>query len=213
MYRKNRKRVFVYLLSAAIVLALTSVGVALALSSSNTPVKIPAASSASPVLSGIARGTFSVFAQPPAGAQDVSVIGEAIREPLADVDPTSVHLSEDTSGIQVRVAGDSQSVCLVIRIPGKAIAGSCAPDASAVIPATPVIQSARYVTEDESPNGMLAVAALFPDRTTGVTVTGVDGTPKAISVVNNTAAFVANENDTLMWTGPEGQSYSSSLPH
>jgi hypothetical protein len=61
--------------------------------------------------------------------------------------------------------------------------------------------------------GRLAVTALFPDGTADVKVESPDGAVEPVGIVNNTVAFIAGEDSTLSWTGPEGHAYSSSLPH
>lgn len=218
MLRKIKKRTAAYTISACAVLALIGAGLATALASSSavhTQVPAPAAGSAVARLSVAARASFSAFAQPQGDNEDVRVVDEVLRgdKDLA-LDPASVRLTQSSNGIQVRLVGDSESVCLVGRIPGKAIWGGCAPNASAVSPATPGIGATTYPPGEVShPGGQLAIDALFPDGTTNVTVTSPSGSVTPVSIVNNTVAFIASESATLSWTGPEGRPYSASLPH
>lgn len=213
MLGNTRKRTLAYISLGSFAIALAGVGAALALSPSAGDPRVPAASSASPDLNSNASERFSVFSQAPGNSQDISLVAEVVRGLHVDLDPSSVRLAEDTGDLQVRVAGDSQSVCLTLRMPGKAIVGSCAPETNAATPATPLIQTTGYPSGEISEDGQLAGAALFPNGTTNVTVTSTDGDASPIKITNNTVAFVADKTDTLSWTGPDGQTYSSLLPH
>jgi hypothetical protein len=175
----------------------------------------PAIGSASPQLSTQAMQHFSVFSAPAGSAEDRRVVDEALStdKDLA-LDASSVRLAQTADGIQVRVAGDSKSVCVVGRIPGKAIWGGCAPSAAAISPSTPGVGATAYPPGEIShPGGKLAVDALFPDGTSNVMVKESDGATTPMRMVGNTVAFIASQDGTLEWTGPEGLSYSSGLPH
>jgi hypothetical protein len=170
---------------------------------------------ASPQLSAQAKSSFSGFAQPAGGSEDQRVVSEVLSADKAfALDPSSVRLAQTIDGIEVRVAGDSESVCLVGRIPGKAIWGGCAPDAAAVSPSTPGIGATAYPPgEVQHPGRKLAVDALFPNGTSNVVITSPEGSAMPLSVVNNTVAFIASADATLTWTGPEGHTYTAPLPH
>ncbi|HEX7609969.1 MAG TPA: hypothetical protein VF380_04770 [Solirubrobacteraceae bacterium] len=159
--------------------------------------------------------SFGVFARPTAGSEDVRLVGEVVGgENAAALDPASVRLAQSSSGVEVFVAGDSESVCLVARVPGKALDGGCGPEAAAAAPATPEIGSMAYPPGEVShPGGRLAVTALFPDGTKDATVTSSGGVTEPLSIVNNTVAFIAGEDAALGWTGPDGHAYSSPIPH
>ncbi len=216
-HKMNRRRAL-SLIAACAALAVLGVGLAGALASSKTTPQVPAPAvgSASPQLSAQAKSSFSVFAQPPGGSEDQRIVGEVLSadKDLA-LDQSSVRLAQQASdGIQVRVAGDSESVCLVGRIPGKAIWGGCAPNDAAVAPSSPGIGATAYPPgEVQHPGGKLAVDALFPNGTSNVVVTSPEGSATPLSIVNNTVAFIADADATLSWTGPEGHSYTAGLPH
>jgi hypothetical protein len=217
MRHKINKRTALSLIAACAALVVLGVELTGALASSKTKpqVSAPAVGSASPQLSAQARSSFSVFAQPAGGSEDQRIVSEVLSadKDLA-LDPSSVRLAQTRNGIQVRVAGDSESVCLVGRIPGKAIWGGCAPNAAAVSPASPGIGATAYPPgEVQHPGGKLAVDALFPNGTSNVVVTSSEGSATSLSLVNNTVAFIADETAKLSWIGPEGQSYSAGLPH
>jgi len=218
MRHKTNRRMALYLIAGCAALAVLGAGLANALASSRTKphgVAAPAVGSALPQLSTEAKASFGVFAGPAGGSEDERIVSEVLGmdKDLA-LDPASVRLAQTGNGIQVRVAGDSESVCLVGRIPGKAIWGGCTPNAAAVTPSTPGIGATAYPPgEVAHPGGKLAVDALFPNGTTDVMVTSPEGSATPLSIVNNTVAFIANADATLSWTGPEGKSYSSALPH
>lgn len=217
--RRQKKRAAVYLISTCAVLAIGGVGIATAVGSSagsHDAIRAPVPGSAAPRLSDSAEASFSVFTEPEGNSEDIRVAEEVLRgNQDLSLDPSSVRLAQTApNGIQVRVAGDSESICLVGRIPGQAIWGGCAATASAVNPATPVIGATAYPAGEMShPGGKLAVDALFPNGTGNVVVENTDGTSTPLSIVNDTVAFIADQDATLTWTGPEGHAYASSLPH
>ena len=175
-------------------------------------VKAPAVGTATPQLSQAAISAFGVFSQPAGDSQDVSLVSEMVKG-FKDVtlDPASVRLAQSSGDLQARVAGDSESICLVLRVPTKAMSGGCAPESSAASPATPIITSTGYPPGEPS-DGQVAVSVLFPNGTTNVTITAANGSTTAANIVNNTIVFIGNQSDVLTWTGPEGHQYSSSLP-
>jgi hypothetical protein len=216
--KQSRPRTVLYLIAGCAALSVLGAGLASALASSRTKPQgaaTPAVGSASPQLSAQARASFSVFAQPVGGSEDERIVdGVLSADKSLALDTTSVRLSQATGGIQVRVAGDSESVCLVGRIPGKAVWGGCAPTAAAVTPSTPGIGATAYPPGEVShPGGKLAVDALFPNGTSDVALTSPDGSATPLSVVNNTVAFIADQDARLSWTGSDGRRYSASLPH
>lgn len=217
MRHKTNRRMALSLVAACAALAVLGVGLSGALASSKTKPQVPAPAvgSASPQLSAQAKASFSVFGQPAGDSEDQRIVSQVLSaDKDVTLDPSSVRLAQTSDGIQVRVAGDSESVCLVGRIPGKAIWGGCGPDEGAVNPATPGIGATAYPAgEVQHPGGKLAVDALFPNGTSNVAVTSASGAATPVSIVNNTVAFIAEETATLSWTGPEGHAYSSSLPH
>jgi hypothetical protein len=219
MRRKSRTRIAVYLTVACASLAALAVGLTSALASSTpTPhaLAAPAAGSATPQLSAQAKDDFSVFAGPQGTSEDLRVVQEIVGgDDSVSLDPSSVRLAQtSSSGIQVLVAGDSESVCRIGRVPGKAIWGGCGPLQGATDPATPEIGATAYPPgEVQRSGGELAVTALFPNGTSNVSYANPGGNATPVSVVNNTVAFIAEEDATLSWTGPEGHSFSSSLPH
>jgi hypothetical protein len=159
-------------------------------------------------LSNEAAKAFSVFSQPGNSGEDERVqqyVGHVGAS--NEVDPSSVHLAQNTSAFQVRVAGDAQSVCLVGRIPNVAGSSSCAPVADAANPATPLIQ-AGY-----APEGKLLVTGLFPNGITNVTVTSPSGSSSSVEVVNNTIGVIVDASDAIHWTAPDGHAYSMAVPH
>jgi hypothetical protein len=89
--------------------------------------------------------------------------------------------------------------------------GGCSTEVSAASPGTPMVAATVDPAGGASAGG-LSIAALFPDGTTNVTLTGKDGSVTSVRIVNNTIAAVAPATDILGWTGPEGRSYSSPLP-
>jgi hypothetical protein len=205
-----------------LVVVLVGIGLATALASnalnpapSAAHMRAPAPGSAVAQLSQAASASFGVFGQPPGGSEDVRLVREVVGGDKAlALDPASVRLAQSSNSIEVFVAGDSKSVCVVGRIPGGAMDGGCGSEAAAANPATPGIGTMAYPPGAVShPGGRLAVTALFPDGTTDVTVTSSSGDVEPVGIVNNTVAFIAGEASTLSWTGPEGHAYSSPLPH
>jgi len=222
MLGATKRGLSAYAITACAVAALVGAGLATALASSSpsaTPsgahMRAPVPGSAVARLSQAARMKFGVFGEPRGSSEDLWLVDEVVRgdRGLA-LDPASVRLAQSYNGIQVFVAGDSESVCLVARIPGKAMGGGCGPEASAAAPATPAIGSMAYPPGEVSHSGgRLAVTAMFPDGTADVTVTSSSGGVEPVSIVNNIVAFITGESSTLSWTGPEGHGYSSPLPH
>jgi hypothetical protein len=219
MSRKaSRRHTLLYLIAGCASLAVLGAGLASAVASSQSKpdgVAAPAVGSASPHLSAAARASFSVFGQPAGGSEDARIVDAVLSaDKSLRLDATSVRLAQASGGIQVRVAGDSESVCLVGRIPAKAIWGGCAPTAAAVTPSTPGIGATAYPPGEVShAGGRLAVDALFPDGTRDVAVTSLGGGATPLNVVNNTVAFIADQDAKLSWTGSDGRPYSASLPH
>lgn len=210
------KRRIAQLVPVGAILMLCGVGGALAFSSANgARPRAPAIGSMSPHLSAAARATFEVFAEPPGNSEDARIVEEVLHADKAlTLDPGSVRLAQTADGIEVRVAGDSESVCLVGRIPGQAIWGGCAPESTAATPASPGIGTTGYPPGvPRRPGGELAVTAMFPNGTGEVEVASPGGAVEPVAVVHNTVAFIASEDATLSWTGPEGRRYSASLPH
>jgi hypothetical protein len=159
-----------------------------------------------------ARADFGVFSRPQAGSEDVALVSDVLRGLDTKLDPSSVRLAQSAAELQVRVGGDSQSVCLALRIPGKADVGGCSPEADAAQPGTPIIATTGFPPGEPSrPGSQHAVSVLFPDGTTGAVVTAKNGIPRALGIVNNTVAFIANDGDVLSWSGPEHLVYSSTI--
>jgi len=215
-----------YLLTGSVCAVLAGVGlVATFAAGSGTDqsptVPAPAVGSATPQLSEAAKQAFGVFARPVGDSEEVSLVENALKgyEHIAigdrlNLDPSSVRLAQATGGIEALVAGDSESICLVMRLPGKALTSGRAPASTAIAPATPMIEATGYPPgEPSQEGGELAVSALLPNNSTNVTVTDAAGSVKSIPIVNNTVAFIAGEEDVVRWVGPEGHRYSSGLPH
>ena len=219
MLRNMKRRTVAYLISGAAVLAVIGFGLTTALASSPSgpegSVPAPAPGSAVAQLSAAAKASFGVFAQPQGSPEDLRFVDEVSSgDRSLALDPNSVRLAQSSDGIEVRVAGDSESVCLVGRIPGQAVWGACGRESAAATPATPVIATTGYPAGTVSqPGGQHAVTALFPDGATNVALTSPSGSVTSVGIVNNTIAVIAADDDTLSWTGPEGKTYSSPLPH
>lgn len=210
LMRNKMTRRMTYIISACVAIS-AAVGLATALAASSSG-SAPAPSSIVPQLGTAAKAHFSVFAQPQADSEEVARVSETLQGLDVKLNPSSVRLAQSSGDLQVRVAGDSQSVCLALRIPGKADAGSCAPEASAASPATPIIQTTGYPAGEVSrPGGQLAVSVLFADGITNAAITHAGGAPTAVKIVDNTIVLVASEGDTLTWSGPEGKTYSSRI--
>ena len=123
MRHKTNRRMALSLVAACAALAVLGVGLSGALASSKTKPQVPAPAvgSASPQLSAQAKASFSVFGQPAGDSEDQRIVSQVLSaDKDVTLDPSSVRLAQTSDGIQVRVAGDSESVCLVGRIPGKA---------------------------------------------------------------------------------------------
>jgi hypothetical protein len=201
-----------YLVAACVAACAVAAGLTTALAANSTQAPASAASSIVPQLGSAAKADFAVFSQPQAGNEDVAEVSEVLKPLDAQLDPASVRVAQTSGGLQAQVAGDSQSVCLVLRIPGKADAGGCAPEAHAATPATPIIGTTAYPPgEPARPGGQRALAVLFPNGVSGAQVTTAGGDHSALDLINNTVTFVADEGDTLDWIGPEGHAYSSTL--
>jgi hypothetical protein len=210
MGAKMNRRTLIYLLVSCVAIAATVIGLATALGA-NAPSggDAPVPSSISPHLSAAASADFGVFAQPQASSEDEALADEVLKGLDVKLDPASVRLAQSTDDLQVRVAGDSQSVCIALRIPGKADAGGCAPEGHAATPATPMIVTTGYPPGEAGDR--LAVSVLFPDGTGAVHLVSASGQASSVAIVNNTAAFIAAKGDELTWSGPEGQSYRSAI--
>jgi hypothetical protein len=215
MGRKTIRGKLKYLTAAFAAISLVVIGLATAFAANQPggPTPVPSAPVPGSIVAHLgdaARADFSVFSRPQAGSEDVAQVGDLLKGLDTKLDPSSVRVAQSSSELQVRLGGDSQSVCLALRIPGKADVGGCAPEADAAHPATPIVTTTGYPPGQPSlPGSRHAVSALFPDGTTSASVTAGNGASRALGIVNNTVAFIANDGDVLSWSGPEGHVYRS----
>ena len=214
MSRERSRKKVLYVALACLALGLAGTGIATALPSTSTTGSAgsrpaPTQGSATTTLSPTATSDFAVFAQPASTASEVALVKEIVGSMPVALGPSAVRLAQTADAVQARVAGDSESLCLVARVPGKAMTGGCATVATAVAPGTPVIVDGSY---PGAPEGQVYGAALFPNGTANATLTDGGGHVTSLNIANNTVAFVAGPTDVLGWTGPEGHAYNEVLP-
>ena len=201
-----------YLVGVCGATAVVAIGLATAFAANSPTGAVSAPSEAVARLGSAARADFRVFSLPQAGSEEVGQVSEALKGLDTKLDLSSVRVAQASGDLQVRVVGDSQSVCLTLRIPGELDGGGCSPEADAAAPATPIIMTTGYPPgESSGPGGQRAVGVLFPDGISVATVTAASGSRRTLDIVNNTVAFVADDGDVLSWSGPEGHVYNSAI--